>query len=631
MKIALAQIGSIPGDFSQTVDHMLETAYQAKRRGADLIVFPATVFCGAYPQGLAESSAFMLDMLDALASFSENTPLLAAVPAYINDDYMCYTEIFMCAKGICCPVRARNARRPGLEDTPPVAIDAVWTIDGLDIGFVTSDAQFLPQREDHDVDIYITPISFNAHDPATFGVAGFAESPFADMIAESDCWFAIMQGVGAYDEMIIPGGSFAVDPLGIIACSCLMFEEDLAFFDVVPKDEEPPHIEPRPGTYVGYPADEVQKLPDSELTGLLYKALVLSIRDYVHKSGFHDVLVGLSGGIDSAVVATMATDALGFEHVTGVLMPGPYSSEGSVTDACELARALGIKTIKVPITDMHSAVKQGIADCAQTPVAGLANENLQARLRGTILMTLSNMYNCLVLNTGNKSESAMGYSTLYGDTVGAFSPMCDIYKHDVYKLAQWRNTRGGVAPIPQSTLTKPPSAELSSGQTDEASLGYPYDLIDKVLEMHIEQNMSAQEIAREGMDPKAVEYILNTCKNNEYKRRQEPMGPIVSQMPLVERGWPVVLGWKDRVHPTDPADEKVTEWLSESLGFDADEDFLEEFEASPVAVVLDAMIARSSGQDQIIGMLSDLGFSAQMTGQGPQMDGYMGFPIFSKN
>ena len=631
MKIALAQIGSVPGDFSRTVDHMLEYVYQAERRGADLVVFPATLFCGAYPQALSDSSAFMLDMLEAIETFSQNTPLLCAVPAYVNDGFMSYTEVFMCKEGVTCPVRQRLARRFRGDDILPAQVDATWNVEGIEICFVMGDSEYIAQNNVSDVSLFVTPVSYCYDDPMTLGVTGFARNPLVAMASESQGWLGVIQGVGAYDDMIIAGGSFVIDPRGVVACSCSLFEEDLAFFDVVSGEQEPPVVDRRPGTFVGMSADLIPELSPYEEVGYLYEALVVSVRDYVRKSGFSDVIVGLSGGIDSAVVAALASDALGCEHVLGVLMPGPYSSEGSVSDALELAHQLGIKTITVPITNMHDVVSSAICDASKEQVLDLADQNLQARLRGTILMTLSNMHNSLVLNTSNKSEAAMGYSTLYGDTVGAYSPMCDIYKHTVYDLANWRNANRGTSPIPLSTLTKAPSAELSSDQTDEASLGYSYQVIDAILDMHIERGMCAQEIAQTGMDPKAVEFVLNTCKSNEYKRRQEPMGPVVSSMPLIDRDWPVVLAWKDRVRKTDPADDQVFDWFNEYLGIDADEDFLDEFEANPVAIVLDSMIARSSNQDQIIGTMSDISFSTQITGQGPQMDGFMGFPLFSNN
>jgi NAD+ synthase (glutamine-hydrolysing) len=353
----------------------------------------------------------------------------------------------------------------------------------------------------------------------------------------------------------------------------------------------------------------------------------VSVRDYVRKSGFKDVVVGLSGGIDSSVVAALAADALGPEHVLGLLMPGPYSSEGSVADALELAARLGIRTRTAPITGLFDAACPLLADVLGAPFEGLARENLQARLRGTLLMSVANACGSLVLNTGNKSESGMGYSTLYGDTVGAYAPLADVYKGRVYDLARWRNARGPHAPIPDAVLAKAPSAELSEGQTDEGSFGVPYEVVDQVLNLHVERGLAAQDIVAAGFDPSQVNKVLSSCAAMEFKRRQEPMGPVVSLKPFVDRGWPVVLGWRDLARADAPAG-RAAQGLSEAAANAAE---ASSGELPGVDEALDAMLLESGSPAFAVTTAGDLAFGAFVSGRGPDMDSCLGLPVFSKN
>jgi len=252
-------------------------------------------------------------------------------------------------------------------------------------------------------------------------------------------------------------------------------------------------------------------------------ALVLGTRDYVHKNGFTDVVLGLSGGIDSALVAAIAVDALGADHVHGVSMPSRYSSEGSKTDAAALARNLGIDMLTIPIEPAFAAYVTMTSEAFRGRDADLTEENLQSRVRGTTLMALSNKFGWMVLTTGNKSELAVGYFTLYGDSVGGFAVIKDIFKTDVYALSHRLNARAGREVIPHATLTKPPSAELRPDQRDDQSLP-PYDVLDAVLAMYVEHDRTAAEIIASGFDEALVRRIVRLVDNNEYKRRQLPPG-----------------------------------------------------------------------------------------------------------
>lgn len=265
---------------------------------------------------------------------------------------------------------------------------------------------------------------------------------------------------------------------------------------------------------------------------VMYEACVDALRDFVRGAGFSDVVIGLSGGIDSAVVAAMAVDALGSERVHGVLLPGPYSSDHSVSDALELAERLGIEAPIVSITEAYESFAKALAPVCEGELSGLAAENTQARCRMVVIMALSNAHGWMMLNTGNKSEAMMGYSTLYGDTAGAFAPMGGLYKTDVFACARWRNARaeqaGSVAPIPENIIVKPPSAELAPNQEDERSLGIDYPTLDAILIEAMERGRDAQEVSEALALPlEQVERVLKRADSYAFKRALEPPYPQV--------------------------------------------------------------------------------------------------------
>lgn len=645
MRVALAQIGSVPGAFDATAEHMLDMAARAARLGADLVLFPATALAGAYPEGLAGQAAFQLDMLACVRGFAARTPVAAVVPAYVSEDGESYYEVFLCVDGTACPLRRRSSYAPSSRAAgdDPSSLPAACSVGGVSFRFLVGDAALLgvPGAE-CDVAVALSPMYYCVDDDATLGargLAGWLLLPGAEDGRPG--WLVDMQGVGAYDDAVLAGGSVAVGRDGAVAASCPLFEEGVACFDVEPSGASgtgpvpagpageaaapAPVGAPKPpcqgGELAGVPLDRLRPPGDAERTGFLYRALAAGVRGYVLKSGFSDVAVGLSGGIDSSLVAAVAADALGPEHVLGVLMPGPYSSAGSVTDAAELAARLGVRTRTVPITPLYEASLPLLEGALAAPLPGLAAENLQARLRGVVLMAVSNATGALVLNTGNKSEAAMGYSTLYGDTVGAYAPLSDVYKGQVYALAAWRNSQGPAPVIPESVIEKPPSAELSEGQTDEGSLGASYAEIDAILALHVERRLDAAQIVAAGHDAGTVERVLAACSRSEYKRRQEPLGPVVSARSLDERGWPVVHGWRDR-SARDAAFTAQGEW-------DGDEE--PEPDDSLVPDELDAMLQEAAQHERVVGLVGDVAFGAMMSGQGADMDDCLGMPVFSKN
>jgi NAD+ synthase (glutamine-hydrolysing) len=318
--------------------------------------------------------------------------------------------------------------------------------------------------------------------------------------------------VGGQDDLVFDGNSFAVDVDGNEIVRAKQFTEDLVYFDISSKQN------------LVTTSPSLAQSPEVEQ---IWNALVLGLGDYVRKNGFKTVVLGLSGGIDSAVCASLAVDALTAPNVFGVGMPSKYSSEHSLVDARELANNTGLHYSEEPIENMVQATM------TQMPLDGLAAENLQARVRALILMGLSNQHGHLVLTTGNKTELAVGYSTIYGDSVGGFAPIKDVEKGLVWELARYRNqlavSLGQIPPIPESSITKPPSAELRPGQLDQDSLP-DYEVLDRLLELHIEQKLSVSEIVAKGFDSELVKSVLKLVRNSEWKRRQGAIGPRITKL-----------------------------------------------------------------------------------------------------
>ncbi|HEX6678229.1 MAG TPA: NAD+ synthase, partial [Actinomycetes bacterium] len=368
----------------------------------------------------------------------------------------------------------------------------------------------------------------------------------ATRAADHGAYLFWVNQVGGQDELVFDGQSACVDPQGRTIARAGAFDEELLLVDLALEEgatarladrpRRAPAADAGPGLTVRRVqvrdtlADPGPPLPQRLATPLgaaeeVYRALVTATRDYVTKNGFRSVLVGLSGGIDSSLVAAIACDALGRDRVTGVAMPSAFSSEGSVADARAVAANLGIRLLALPIVEPVEAFLGVLKEVFAGTEEGVAEENLQSRSRGVVLMGLSNKFGSLLLNTGNKSELAVGYCTLYGDMAGGFGVIKDVPKTLVYELARWRNEAGVV--IPQSVLDKPPSAELRPGQLDTDSLP-PYEVLDPVLEGYVEEDLSADELVAQGFDREVVEKVVRLVDGAEYKRRQAPPGPKVT-------------------------------------------------------------------------------------------------------
>ena len=402
--------------------------------------------------------------------------------------------------------------------------------------------------------------------PFHAGKRDYREKMIATRAADNELFVAHLNAIGAQDELVFDGASIICDMSGRVVERAPAFQESLIVADLDidavlrtrlrdprPQKENPTILReigsakvvqvsgPQCGQRPPLPASALA--PVMEMVEEVYHALVLGTRDYIKKSGFDKVLIGISGGVDSALTATVAADAIGPKNVVGIAMPSRFSSEGSISDSKELADNLGIEFWTVPIEPGHMAFDDMLEPYFRGTQPNVAEENVQARIRGNILMTISNKFGWMVLTTGNKSEMAMGYATLYGDMAGGFAVIKDVPKTLVYELCQWRNRHGKPSNvIPQAIITKPPSAELKEGQLDQDSLP-PYDVLDPVVKAYVEEDWSYQEMVDTGFDPKVVRQVITAVDRNEYKRRQAPPGVKITprafgkdrRLPMVNR------------------------------------------------------------------------------------------------
>lgn len=523
MKIALAQFNPTVGDLSGNAARILSLAEKAVARGAQLAVFSELCLCGYPPQDLLERPAFIDSNSKELKELAKKLPL-AAVVGYAGRVKKGRGKAIANKAALLCGGRIVFEQNKMLLPTydvfdesryfQPAEKQSVYEFSNQQLGVTIC--------EDVWNDKNFWPNMLYERDPVTELVAqgstlllNISASPYTidkrwlrfDMlksVAKTHHRPVIyVNQVGGNDNLIFDGASLALTADGKIAAQALAFEEDLVMFDTETGQGE---IHPQPKQEIEY----------------AYRALVLGTRDYVSKCGFKRVLVGLSGGIDSAVVAAIAVDALGAANVQGVSMPGPFSSAGSKDDAKALAHNLAIELIPLPIGGVFDAYRKALAPAFGDRPADVAEENIQARIRGNYLMALSNKFGSMVLSTGNKSELAVGYCTLYGDMAGGLAVISDVPKLMVYELARLINREREL--IPNATIDKPPSAELRPDQKDEDSLP-PYDVLDRILKAYIEDLKSPQDIAdKYGFELKLVKDIALLVDRSEYKRKQAAPG-----------------------------------------------------------------------------------------------------------
>jgi NAD+ synthetase len=534
MKIALAQINPTVGDFAGNIERIVKYARLARERGADLAVFPELALCGYPPRDLVERPGFIRKSEAELERLASLLPPIPTLVGYVRRSHAVQGKAVADAAALLVEGRVVLDYTKILLPFYDVFDESRYFEPGQSIELQEFDGFKLGITICEDVwnDKHFWKKQLYTRDPVEECVqAGanlllnIASSPFStektqlrhDMlkaIAEArHIPVVYVNQVGGNDQLVFDGSSMAFNAQGELCARARSFEEDLVVFDTSP----PLLTEEGSKGWCG--PREIQPAPASE-TEAVYQALKLGVHDYVMKCGFQKVIVGLSGGIDSSLVATLAADALGPANVTGVGMPGPYSSPGSIRDAEALARNLGIDFRIIPITSIFESYLTALDPAFEGLPRDVTEENIQARVRGNILMALSNKFGSLVLSTGNKSELAAGYCTLYGDMAGGLAAIADVPKIMVYDLARYVNRAG--ERIPQACLEKPPSAELRPNQTDQDTLP-PYEILDVILKDYIEEALSSQEIAeKHGFDLSLVRDTVRQVAGAEYKRQQAP-------------------------------------------------------------------------------------------------------------
>ncbi len=532
LRISAAQINCVVGDLVGNLARIRDSYDSAVLQGCDAVVFPELTITGYPPEDLLLRAAFIAQcamFVEQLASGIGTTSAIVGFPE-LHAGALYNSAAVMRDGGIV------GVYRKQLLPNYSVFDEARYFEPGTDIGqtFAIAGVQ---------VGVTICEDAWSANGPMTAQVAAGAEvcvnlnaSPYLrgrlqareSMLSERAVQLGVpivyCNLVGGQDELVFDGGSLVVNSSGAIAGRARQYEEDLLIADL--HDLSQSRLEP---TF-----DAVREV---------YEALVLGTRDYVRKTGFHDVAVAMSGGIDSAIVAAIAVDALGPEHVHGVLMPSRYSSDGSVTDAALEAQHLGIETYTVPIEAAHGAFESMLAGAFAGTTVGLAEENMQARIRANVMMSISNKFNWMVLTTGNKSEMATGYATLYGDMAGGYAVIKDVPKTLVYQLCEERNTRAGFDLIPRAVIEKPPSAELRPDQKDSDSLP-DYAVLDPIIEGYVEDDLSVAELVALGHEEATVRRVAQMVDRNEYKRRQAAPGVRITRKAFgKDRRLPITNRW----------------------------------------------------------------------------------------
>ena len=518
MRIALAQINVTVGDLDGNLERCLAAVERA--RGAHLVVLPELALTGYPPEDLLARPDFVERAAEVLQQFAVRSTSPAVVGCIEHTGSGLANAAFFVRDGrVAAVYRKQLLPNYGVFDEEryftPGREDLIVEIAGERCGITVCEDIWVPDTTERLAHAGATVIVNLSASPFHAGKGGEREAMLRARTAHDDVWVAYCNLVGGQDELVFDGRSMAFGPGGTLIARAPAFEETVLFAEVGAGALDPRGRDAQPGA-VAPPASGPEEL---------YRALELGLADYVRKNGFSDVVLGLSGGIDSALVATLAVDALGPAHVHGVLMPGPYSSPGSVDDAVQLAGNLGMDALTLPIGGPFDEFLATLEPVFDDMPSDTTEENLQARTRGMLLMALSNKLGWLVLSTGNKSEVSVGYSTLYGDMVGGFSPIKDVFKMRVWELARWRNERTPV--IPEAIIDKPPSAELRPDQTDQDSLP-PYELLDRILAGYVELDRSAEELIAEGFDRATVERVIRMVDAAEYKRRQAPPGTRVT-------------------------------------------------------------------------------------------------------
>jgi len=540
IRVGLAQINTTVGDLEGNVLKVVEYVERAREMGVDVVSFPELTITGYPPEDLLLRSRFVHDNVEALHSMVERCRGITAVVGFadvVGSDL--FNAAAMIHDGRLTHVYHKQ-RLPnyGVFDEKRYFQEGaefpVYEVTGVPVGVnICEDIWYPGDPTETQAKAGASVIVNINGSPYHEGKRHFREEMLAERARAYGVHVCYTNQVGGQDELVFDGGSMVLAPTGELIARAAMFEEELLVCDVAIEEQGTRNQEQGRGIRHIALADAPflpNKLavreriaPELEDEAEVYGALVLGTRDYLQKTGFQRALIALSGGIDSSLVAAIAADAIGAENLHGVSMPSRYSSEGSIKDAKELAENLGIDFRIVPIEPAHAAFEEMLAPSFEGTQPGVAEENIQSRIRANVILALSNKFGWIVLTTGNKSELATGYATLAGDMAGGFAVIKDVPKTLVYKLSRWRNAQGSRPVIPEAVIEKPPSAELRPGQLDQDTLP-PYEVLDGILEQYVEHDRSVQEIVAMGYDYATVASVAQMVDRNEYKRRQAPPG-----------------------------------------------------------------------------------------------------------
>jgi NAD+ synthase (glutamine-hydrolysing) len=570
IRVALCQVNTVVGDLDGNVERVLAAYDEAEAAGADLAVFPELAITGYPPEDLLLRTSFVAANRDALDRVAASTGRCVATVGYVDQVRDLHNAAAVCAGGeVLGRYHKRQLPNYGVFDearyfTPGTHDLQLYRIAGVTVGVTICEDVWDPvgpiaQQAAGGADLVV---SLNAS-PYVHGRMAERERMLATRAEDAHCTLVYVNQVGGQDELIFDGGSMVFDDRGDLVVRAPQMQETTLVVDL---DVRPVFrtrlIDPRGRTSA--PALPVVDLGETS-TGAtdrsplpthtpartldrldeVYEALTLATRDYLAKNGFTDAVIGLSGGIDSTLVTLITAEALGPERVHTVAMPSRYSSDHSKSDASKLAANLGVDHREIAIETAHAALLDMLGPSFEGLGEDLTEENLQPRIRGLLLMALANKFRgWLVLTTGNKSETAVGYSTLYGDTAGGYAVIKDVPKLLVYELSRHANERAGREVVPESVLTKPPSAELRPDQRDDQSLP-PYEVLDPILAAYVEEDLSPSEIVALGHDPEVVAAIARLVDLSEFKRRQSPPGPRITPKAFgKDRRMPITNGYR---------------------------------------------------------------------------------------
>jgi NAD+ synthase (glutamine-hydrolysing) len=550
VRLALCQLNPTVGDIAANESAIATSIADARERGAQLVIFGELAVTGYPPEDLVYKAQFLRDAREAIERLAEQTRGIIAIVGFPERAAAVHNSAAVLADGQLVAVY-RKLRLPnyGVFDEQryfrPGGAAGLIELGEHRVGITICEDIWRPGAPCSDLALAGATLIVNlSASPYHAGKGRERELMVAERAREHAAAFAFCALVGGQDELVFDGHSFVVDHTGELLARAVQFEEDLLICDVdldapgaerrrrvavAPGDEQSPRAEllatlalPAAGTVADpEPPPRVAALLEP-VEAEIYAALCCGLRDYVRKNGFTRVVLGLSGGIDSALVATIAVDALGAGAVSVVVMPSRFSSASTQDDARALGAQLGVQVLELAIGELMAAYETLLAEPFAGRDADLTEENLQARIRGNLLMALSNKFGWMVLTTGNKSELSVGYSTLYGDLAGGFAVLKDIFKTLVYDLARWRNLRDD-RPIPSSVIERAPSAELRENQRDDQSLP-PYETLDAILRGYVEEDLSREDLLARGLPAGDVERVLGLVDHAEYKRRQAPPG-----------------------------------------------------------------------------------------------------------